>query len=137
MGVVVLQFFNTANVNPAVTPGRDVMASNAPPPQVAALLKNACYDCHSYLTEWPWYSNVAPVSWWVAGHVNDAREAVNFSDWPHDDPSHARKRWRRVADVVDSGEMPLRSYTWIHRAARLTADQRQQLTQWAEEAARK
>jgi hypothetical protein len=137
LGAVAIQFFNPAHVNPPVAPGRDVMAGNAPPPAVAALLKNACYNCHSYQTDWPWYSHVAPVSWWVAGHVNDAREAMNFSDWPQDDPARARKRWRRVADAVESGEMPLPSYTWMHREARLTPAQRQQLTQWAQEAANK
>jgi hypothetical protein len=73
----------------------------------------------------------------VTRHVNDAREAMNFSDWPQDDPARARKRWRRVADAVESGEMPLPSYTWMHREARLTPAQRRQLTQWAEEAANK
>jgi uncharacterized membrane protein len=128
-----LQFTNPRHLNPTVQPGHDLLASNAPPAEVAALLKNACYNCHSDETVWPWYSFIAPLSWPLVGHVNDAREAMNFSQWPHDDPSHARKRWRRIRDAVDSEEMPLRSYTWIHPEARLTAEQRKRLVQWAED----
>jgi hypothetical protein len=133
LGAVALQFTNPPHVNSPVVPGHDLMASNAPPPQVAALLKSACYDCHSWETQWPWYSHVAPISWVLVQHVNNARERLNFSDWPHDDPQRARKKWRRVAEAVDANEMPLPSYTWIHRASRLTVPQRKQLVQWAQQ----
>ena len=128
---VLLQFTNPARTNPPITPGHDLFATNGPPPEIAALLRNACYDCHSYKTKWPWYSRVAPVSWWLANHVSDARKHLNFSEWPHDDPYQARKKWNRIGDEVDSGDMPLPSYTWIHTGARLSAAQRAQLIQWA------
>jgi len=131
-----LQLANPAHSNPPVLPGHDLLATNPPPPAVAVLLKHACYDCHSYETHWPWYSYVAPVSWSLAGHVNDGRAALNFSEWPHDERGRARKKWRRLADAVDSGDMPLRPYTWLHREARLDAQQRQQLAQWAEQESR-
>jgi hypothetical protein len=134
LGALILQWTNPAHSNPPVQPGCDLLASNAPPVEVAALLKNACYNCHSDETVWPWYSFIAPVSWGVVGHVNDARQAMNFSHWPHDDPARARKRWRRIGEAVESEEMPLRSYTWIHPEARLTPAQRQQLAQWAKDA---
>lgn len=130
---VVLQLTNPAHTNPPVLAGHDVLATHPPPAAVAALLKQACYDCHSDETHWPWYSYVAPVSWFLAGHVNDGREVLNFSEWPHDEPGRARKKWRRVADAVDSGEMPLRPYTWLHREARLDAAERRQLAEWAEQ----
>ena len=127
----VLQFFNPALTNPPVAPGEDMMASNAPPAEVAALLHNACYDCHSYTTVWPWYSHLAPVSWFVNGHVNDAREAINFSVWPHDDAYKVGKRWSKISRRVKDGSMPLASYTWMHPASRLTQEQRKQLSDWA------
>jgi uncharacterized membrane protein len=133
----VLQFFNPALTNPPVAPGEDLMASNAPPAEVAALLHNACYDCHSDTTQWPWYSHVAPVSWFVAGHVNDAREAMNFSAWPHEDAYKAGKRWSKISHRVEDGSMPLSSYTWMHPASRLTEEQRKQLGDWAAKAAEK
>lgn len=128
---VVLQFFNPALTNPPVAPGKDVMASNAPQAGIAALLHQACYDCHSCATKWPWYSHVAPLSWFVTSHVNEGREAMNFSEWPHDDAYKAAKRWTKISRRVDDGSMPLTSYTWIHPPARLTAEQRKQLSDWS------
>jgi hypothetical protein len=135
LGAIALQFANPSHLNPAVIPGHDLMATNAPPPPVAALLKNACYDCHSSETKWPWYSYVAPISWPLVQHVNDARESLNFSDWPHNSPQRARKKWRRISEAVEAGEMPLPSYLWIHRESRLTAQQRRQLVEWAQQEA--
>src|ERR1700690_2763813 len=84
---VVLQFIKPAGKNPPVTTGHDLFAgSDAPPPPVAALLRAACYDCHSNETKWPWYASVAPVSWWLENHVADGREHLNFSEWPRDNP---------------------------------------------------
>jgi hypothetical protein len=128
---VVLQFFNPALTNPPVEPGRDLMAGHAPPAEIAALLHNACYDCHSYATKWPWYSHLSPVSWFLTSHVNDAREAMNFSEWPHEDAYKAGKRWKKISRRVDDGSMPLTSYTWLHPASRLTGEQRKQLSDWA------
>jgi hypothetical protein len=132
-----LQLTNPARTNPSVAPGRDLLASNAPPAEVAALLRAACYDCHSFETKWPWYSRVAPMSWLVADHVNEGRERLNFSNWPHDDPQRAAKRWNRISDEVGSGDMPLPSYAWIHPQARLPAGQREFLVTWAEQEARR
>jgi hypothetical protein len=133
----VMQFFNPALENPPVDPGSDMMASNAPPAAVATIIHNACYDCHSYETKWPWYSHVSPISWFLVGHVNDGREAMNFSEWPHDDPDRAARRWTKISHRVDDGSMPLNSYTWIHSASRLTAEQRKQLSDWAAKEATK
>jgi hypothetical protein len=130
-----LQLTNPARTNPPVPPGHDLLATNAPPPEIAVLLRNACYDCHSDETKWPWYSRIAPVSWTVVSHVNDGRERLDFSDWPHDDPRRARKQWNRIGDEVRYGDMPLPSYTWAHTEARLTAGQREQLVNWAEQEA--
>jgi hypothetical protein len=128
-----LQLSNAGRTNPTVPPGHDLFSSNSPPPQISAILRGACYDCHSYETHWPWYGYVAPVSWWLAGHVRDARERLNFSDWPHGNPQQAAKRWNHISHSVHDGDMPLPSYTWIHKAARLTAEQRKELADWAEQ----
>jgi hypothetical protein len=132
LGAVALQFTNPSHLNPAVPPGHDLMATNSPPPNVTALLKKSCYDCHSFETKWPWYSYVAPFSWPLASHVNDARASLNFSEWPHDSPSRAGKKWRRISEAVDASEMPLPSYLIIHSDARLTEQERKELVEWAE-----
>jgi hypothetical protein len=134
---VLMQLTNLARTNPAVVAGHDLSSTNPPPPEIAAMLRSACYDCHSYETHWPWYGHVAPVSWWLDGHVRDARERLNFSEWPHDNPQRAAKKWNRVSEEVRDGEMPLPSYARIHRAARLTEEQRNKLADWAEQEAQR
>lgn len=132
-----MQLANPARTNPPAPPGGDLSATNPPPPQIAALLRAACYDCHSDETKWPWYSHVAPVSWLVASDVNHGREHVNFSEWPHDHPEWAARRLENVSEELDYKEMPPAKYTLMHPAARLTDRQRQELIQWADQAADK
>jgi hypothetical protein len=134
-GFALLQLTNPARTNPPVV--SDLIASNPPPPQVAAMLHAACYDCHSSETRWPWYSRAAPISWLIANDVNEGRKNLNLSDWPNDIPMRAAKRLEDMSDEVGSGEMPLPKYTKIHADARLTENQRKELTDWLDaEAAR-
>jgi hypothetical protein len=133
LAIIALQFTNPPHQNPALVPGHDVLASNAPPSAVAAMLKNSCYDCHSSETKWRWYSYVAPFSWYVARDVNAGRASLNFSEWPQDDPRRVRKRWRHIADEVEDGEMPLPIYTRIHPQTGLNERQRAELVKWARE----
>ncbi|HPF70828.1 MAG TPA: heme-binding domain-containing protein [Candidatus Krumholzibacteria bacterium] len=102
------------------------------PAGVADLLRRACYDCHSGRTAWPWYSRVAPVSWFVADHVREGRRALDFTDWPALDLDLQDELLRHVADEVGKGDMPLASYRLAHPAARLTAAQRDSIVAWAE-----
>lgn len=81
-------------------------------PDARRLAVAACYDCHSNETQWPWYSNVAPMSWLVQRDVDQGRDELNFSEWPaHDDD---------LADAVEDGAMPPRNYTLLHPDARLS-----------------
>ena len=130
-----LQFTNPARTNPPLPPGGDISATNPPPPQIAALLHAACYDCHSDETKWPWYSHVAPVSWLLVSDVNDGRERLNFSEWPRELPERAAKRLERISEEVDDQEMPPAKYTLLHPEARITAGQREQLIHWADQEA--
>jgi hypothetical protein len=127
-GFALLQRTNPPRTNPTVI--SDLMATNLPPPKVAAMLHAACYDCHSSETRWPWYSRVAPMSWLIANDVKEGRENLNLSDWPNDNPMRAAKRLENMSDEVGSGEMPLKKYTKIHADARLTESQRKELTDW-------
>jgi hypothetical protein len=132
---VLLQFANPAHTNPPVV--NDLLATNAPSPQVAAMLHTACYDCHSHETRWPWYSHVMPMSWLVVKDVNDGRDALNLSDWPAGKPERAAKRLEDMSEEIGYGEMPPKKYTAIHTDARLTDSQRKELTDWLDaEAAR-
>ena len=90
--------------------------------ETRALAKRACFDCHSDESVWPWYSNIAPVSWLVARDVTEGRSAMNFSDW-----GQTAQRGQKVARQVQRGAMPPSFYLPMHPTAQLTADERAQL----------
>jgi len=96
-------------------------------PQTRQLFKRACFDCHSNETVWPWYSNIAPVSWLVQNDVDGGREHLNFSEW--DRPSRHAKD---VADEVSHGDMPPGIYLPMHPEAKLTNDEIKALLDGAE-----
>jgi len=97
-------------------------------------LRTSCFDCHSNQTSFPWYSKLAPTSWWLAGHINDGKSHLNFSEW--DDYSRREKigLLEDIKEEVDAGEMPLKSYLIVHRDARLNAEEVAALVKWTEDA---
>ena len=129
---LLLQLTNPARTNPPVV--HDMIASNQPPAEVAAMLRASCYDCHTHETTWPFYSRIAPSSWLVVGDVNEGRQHLNLSDWPQD-PERAAKKCERMSEAVEDGDMPPGKYTMIHVNARLTDAQKKQLTQWLDDRA--
>lgn len=125
---LLLQFvpYGRAHDNPPV-----VAEPNWDSPQTRQLAEQACFDCHSNETKWPWYSNVAPVSWLVQRHVVEGREHLNFSDWNqshsgHEDEGHEAEE---MGEVVLEGEMPTRDYLLMHPQAKLTDAERAALAE--------
>ena len=103
-----------------------------PSPEVKEILKTACYDCHSANTKYPWYNNIAPVSYWLADHIEDGREHLDFSDWENYDAKKKDHKLEEVIEEVKEGEMPLNEYTWTHAEADLSQEQISALLSWAE-----
>lgn len=128
--LVGLQFVRPARTNPAVDQTQTVHARLQLTPQVAAILDRSCQDCHSNTTRWPWYSNVAPLSWWVVDHVNEGRQQLNLSDWGRYDNRRAGKKLEEICEQVTDGAMPISSYTQIHRAAKLSPEDVRILCDW-------
>ncbi len=122
--VAIAQLFPAERTNPPVR--SDVEA----PGEIKAILRRACYDCHSHETRWPWYTRVAPFSWWIVSHVDEARGDLNFSDWPVYDFDLQEMALRDIQEQVGSGKMPLRSYKIIHPDARLNRAERDALVRW-------
>ncbi len=102
------------------------------PPEVRAILRDACWDCHSSETKWPVYSRVAPLSWWIGWHVSHGREYLNFTDWDGLSGKERGHAMHEIVEVVEEGEMPLASYTWLHPEARLNGEQKRVLVEWAQ-----
>ena len=130
--LVAIQFFRIDQDSLALDSSTDFIRIYAPPNDVAAILKTSCYDCHSYETNYPWYSNVAPVSWWVGHHIEEGREELNFSEWTKYSPKKAQHKLKEMIEEIHERKMPLPSYTWMHPESNLSPEQREILTQWIE-----
>lgn len=102
------------------------------PDEVEAILKTACYDCHSNYTVYPWYAEVQPVAAWLANHVKEGKSELNFSDLTTRRVAVQNHKMEEVIELVREGEMPLASYTWVHRDAILTREQKDLLINWAQ-----
>jgi hypothetical protein len=102
------------------------------PAHVAQVFDRACRDCHSNETRWPWYSHVAPVSWFVIDHVNHGRSHFNYSDWSQYEPDEAAQLLKKACELAQQRAMPLRTYTLMHRSARLTRAEVTALCAWSE-----
>ena len=101
------------------------------PENVRAVLRRACYDCHSNETLWPWYSRVAPVSWLVARDVREGRKELNFSTWNLYEEKRRLRKMKETREEVAGGEMPPWFYVAIHRDAVLSAGDVALLNAWA------
>jgi hypothetical protein len=124
------QFYRPAKTNPAVDRSMTLEARMQPNTQVAQILDRSCKDCHSNETRWPWYSHVAPVSWFVIDHVNHARVDLNMSEWARYEKGEAANQLRNMCREARSGVMPLDSYTMIHRGAVMSQDDIKVLCDW-------
>lgn len=102
-------------------------------PETRALAVRACFDCHSNETVWPWYSNIAPISWLVQRDVNEGREKLNFSEWrayvenEEGEGEEKEYEWDDIEEVIRSGEMPLPIYLLQHPEAKLSTAEKEQL----------
>lgn len=100
------------------------------PPAVREILRRSCYDCHSHETSWPWYSYLAPVSWYVAGDVHEAREHLNFSTWNDYDEDERIDLLEEIWEEVEDREMPLEVYLLLHPSADLSESDREAIHAW-------
>ncbi len=124
LALIAIQFVPVPLSNPPVE--SDVAA----PAPVLAILRRACYDCHSRETAWPWYSRVAPASWLVAYDVWEGRSELDFSAWNRILPDEQTKKTLKIWKEVSGGEMPPWYYLPFHREARLSAGDRAILREW-------
>lgn len=128
--LIIIQFFRIDKNNPTYPQQNDFIAITNPPKELAQIIKTSCYDCHSYHTEYPWYTNVAPISWWISHHIEEGREHLNFSEWGNYSEKKAKHKLEEFYEEVEEGEMPLTSYTIIHGDATLSEDQVEKLVSW-------
>ena len=128
------QFFRPQrNAITTASPHDDFITRFAPPTDVQRVLETACYDCHSNTTHYPWYANVQPVGWGLASHIDSGKRALNFSEFGSYPLKKQARKLSAIADQVTNHDMPLPSYTWIHRSARLSDAQVGAVSDWCDD----
>lgn len=128
-----IQFVRPALTNPPVDESQTIAARSNVPPDVAAILERSCRDCHSNKTVWPWYTHVAPVSWWLKNHVDHGREDLNLSEWGKLPADRQDRKLRQICDEVQDGNMPLASYLPMHPSAKLSDLDKKILCDWTDQ----
>ncbi len=101
------------------------------PEDVKTILAKACNDCHSNNTSYPWYARFQPIHWWLNNHINDGKKHLNFDDYTNRSLRYQYHKMEETIEMVDEGEMPLNSYTWTHKDARLTDEEKKKIVDWA------
>jgi len=112
---------------------RNVGAPRSFDSESAQVLVRACGNCHSDRTNWPWYSHVPPVSWWIARHVREGRTMLDFSEWQTYSDQQRLDKSQSICGLVSTGRMPPRPYTAMHPEARLTETEKEAVCAWAKE----
>lgn len=126
---IVIQFIPVERTNPTSKPEDEIVVAG----EIKQILERSCYDCHSNNTEWPTYSSVAPVSWLIASHVDDARKDMNFTEWnTYPERKKFKLREEMIEELEDEG-MPLPPYLILHSEAELSVADMQVLLTWLKE----
>ncbi len=131
--LVIIQFIPINHSVPEQITADHFYEATQPSPSVKATMDAACMDCHSFNTTYPWYSRVAPLSWWIQDHINEGREHLNFAVWNTYSDKKKDHKLEELIEEVKEHEMPLDSYTWMHDEAKLTDEQRNELINWVTE----
>lgn len=127
---VAIQFIPVELNQSETTSKNDFITTLNPPTEIANMLKTSCYDCHSNNTKYPWYDKIAPVSFVVKHHIDEAKEELNFSEWNTFSDKRKQHKLDEIIEETEEGEMPIKAYTIMHGEAKLSLKQLEQLKNW-------
>jgi hypothetical protein len=130
--LVLIQFFQPQKNTETNITEQHVYNVYSTPNEVKVILDKACNDCHSNNTNYPWYASIQPAAWWLNDHVKDGKKHLNFSIYKSYNLRRQYHKMEEIIDEVKDNGMPLDSYTWIHRNAKLSTEEKASLTNWAQ-----
>ena len=130
---IAIQFIQPAKNSNNQVLTKDISKSIPVPDSVQAILKNACYDCHSNNTRYPWYAYIQPTAWLLSSHIAEAKGKLNFSEFGNYSPRRQISKLDGIANSIKDGIMPLSSYKLMHKNARLTQSEKELLIKWAKQ----
>jgi hypothetical protein len=128
--LVVMQFIQPKKNIGDPIPANDISKVYSIPPDVHKTLVNKCYDCHSNNTKYPWYANIQPVGWWLAAHVHDGKEHVNFSEFKTYSRKDVTHKLEDLEEVIEDGSMPLKPYTILHKDSKVSPAEANAIKAW-------
>ncbi len=129
--IVMLQFVQPTR-NLGFAEGKEDISKTVDVPlEVKSILQKSCNDCHSNATSYPWYTNIQPLGLWIQHHVDEGKQELNFSTFNLYSPKKKAHKMEELIEMVETNEMPLNSYTWIHKEAVLNESDKATLLQWA------
>jgi hypothetical protein len=129
--LLLIQFIRPAKNISSSLSANDITLHYSVPDSILTVLKRSCYDCHSNNTVYPWYDRVQPIAWWLQYHVNHGKHALNFSEFAGYTPKKQANKLKAIGEQLKEDGMPLDSYLWIHKDARLTAEEKAMVMRWA------
>jgi hypothetical protein len=130
---IVLQFIRPVQNKNGLVLSTDISKVISIPDTVRTLLKDACYDCHSNNTDYPWYSNIQPMGWLMAYHIKEAKNQLNFSDFGNYSQRQQLSKLDGIANSLKDDIMPLKSYKIMHKSAQLSTGEKSLLINWAQQ----
>lgn len=132
VGLIVAQFFRPEKND--IQPGEHhILIAEQVPNHIDVMLTNACLDCHSNQTNYLWYHEIAPISWFINNHIVEGKEHLNLSNWNQQDVFDKIGTLEEMVEEVEDGKMPLKEYVWLHPKAKLSKEEIAQLKEWSEQ----
>lgn len=132
IGFVGIQLIPTSLNQSDIIPKEDIIQYYNPPEEISTMLKNSCYDCHSNNTAYPWYNKIQPISWLLQGHIDKAKEELNFSNFKTYSKRKQKSKLKSIISQIEDNEMPLKGYVLMHKNAKLSDKDETVLTNWIE-----
>lgn len=133
VGFIAMQFLQPARNQSGQVSQTDIVHTYVIPEQVQTLFKNACYDCHSNNTNYPWYASIQPIGWILAKDIEDGKAKLNFSEFGSLSSRRQLSRLEQIENEIIAGTMPLPAYQFMHQRARLTEEHRRLLIDWIQQ----
>lgn len=130
VALIGIQFIQIDKTNPASDGSAEIFEKFGADDALIAKIKDACYDCHSNHAEYPWYTYVQPVGWWIKGHINNGRKKLNFSEFATYSDKKAKHKFEECIEYVEKGWMPISSFKITHAEARLSDLERESMVNW-------
>jgi hypothetical protein len=129
--LVIIQFIRPARNISTADSINEISKHYMVPDEVKKIMQVSCNDCHTNNTDYPWYTNIQPVGWWMQWHVNEGKKHLNFSEFASYAPKKQHHKLEETEEMIREGEMPLNSYLWVHKDAKLSPEQKDLLINWA------